>query len=130
MTMLVGAAASAATSPVTAPKATAQTATVSNVTVTTTAEGTATVSKVKTNKKKVTVPTTVEVNGVKYTVTAIAMSINTENSLKVAKKTFKGRNTKKVVIKVNKKMSKKQLKAFKKNLKAAGFKGTVKATLK
>ena len=58
------------------------------------------------------------------------ISINTKKSLKVAKNTFKGLKTKKVVIKVNKKMSKKQLKAFKKNLKKAGFKGTVKATLK
>lgn len=142
MTMLVGAAATAATpSPAAKVEPVAQTATVGKVTVKTTAKGEATITKVNTKKKKVTVPMTVTVDGVKYTVKTIGkksfkglkknatVSINTKKSLKVAKGTFKGLDTKKVVIKVNKKMSKKQLKAFKKQLKAAGFKGTVKKAL-
>ena len=46
-------------------------------------------------------------------------------SVKVAKTAFKGVNTKKMTIKVSG-MSAKQLKAFKAQLKKAGFKGTVK----
>ena len=144
MTMLVGAAASAAptTSPKTKPVAEAQTAVaVESVTVNTAADGTATIAKVDTKKKNVTVPTTVTVKGVEYSVTSIAkgafkglkknavISINTTKSLKVAKKAFKG-NTKKVTIKVNKKMSKKELKKLKKALKKAGFKGKVSRSLK
>ena len=144
MTMLVGAAASAAPTASPAkkaePKAQAAVA-VESVTVDTTADGTATIAKVDVKKKKVTVPTTVTVGGVEYTVTSIAkgafkglkknavVSINTTKSLKVAKKAFKG-NTKKVTIKVNKKMSKKELKKFKKALKKAGFQGKVKKALK
>lgn len=143
MTMLVGAAASAATpSPAKKAEPKAQTAVaVESVTVDTTADGTATIAKVDTKKKNVTVPTTVKVDGVEYAVTSIAkgafkglkknavISINTTKSLKVAKKAFKG-NTKKVTIKVNKKMSKKELKKFKKALKKAGFQGKVKKALK
>lgn len=145
MTMLVGAAASAATttaSPAKKAEPKAQTAVaVESVTVNTAADGTATIAKVDVKKKKVTVPTTVTVDGVEYTVTSIAkgafkglkknavVSINTKKSLKVAKKAFKG-NTKKVTIKVNKKMSNKELKKFKKALKKAGFQGKVKKALK
>lgn len=143
MTMLVGAAATAATpSPAAKVEPKAQTVTVGKVTVKTTAKGEATITKVDTKKKTVTVPTTVTTkDGVKYTVKKIGkksfkglkknatIKINTKKSLTVAKNTFKGIDTKKVVIKVNKKMSKKQLNAFKKQLKAAGFKGTVKKAL-
>ena len=50
-------------------------------------------------------------------------------SVKVAKTAFKGVNTKKMTIKVSG-MSAKQLKAFKAQLKKAGFKGTVKKVSK
>lgn len=123
--------------------------------------GTAAITTVKkTNSKKVTVASTVTVNGVKYkvtkidanafknckkvtkvtlpkTVTVIAknafagakklntISLNVKKSITVKKGAFKGLNTKKMTIKVSKKMSAKELKKFKKALKAAGFTGKV-----
>ena len=46
--------------------------------------------------------------------------------LKVEKGAFKGLKTDKMTIKLNKKMPKKQSAKFKKALKKAGFKGTIK----
>lgn len=114
----------------------------------------------KTTKKSVTVASKVVVDGVSYKVTAIgakafanattvtlpasiktigaqaftgAKSVKTivikSASVKVAKTAFKGVNTKKMTIKVSG-MSAKQLKAFKAQLKKAGFKGTVKKVSK
>lgn len=51
--------------------------------------------------------------------------INSKKAVSVSKTAFKGVDTKKMTIKVTN-MSKKQLKAFKANLKKAGFKGKVK----
>lgn len=114
----------------------------------------------KTTKKSVTVASKVVVDGVSYKVTAIgaktfanattvtlpasiktigaqaftgAKSVKTivikSASVKVDKTAFKGVDTKKMTIKVSG-MSAKQLKAFKAQLKKAGFKGTVKKVSK
>ncbi|WP_026529097.1 leucine-rich repeat protein [Butyrivibrio sp. VCD2006] len=54
------------------------------------------------------------------------LKINSKKAPKVEKGAFKGKNTKKMTIKVNKKnMSKSQFKTFKKRLKKAGYKGKV-----
>lgn len=53
------------------------------------------------------------------------ISMNVKKSITVKKGAFKGLNTKKMTIKVSKKMSAKELKKFKKVLKAAGFDGKV-----
>ena len=77
---------------------------------------------------KVTLPATIEsigakaFTGVKSVKTIV---INSKKAVKVSKTAFKGVDTKKMTIKVTN-MSKKQLKAFKENLKKAGFKGKVK----
>ena len=128
--------------------------------VSTAANGTATVKALpKTTKKSVTVASKVVVDGVSYKVTAIgakatkattvtlpasiktigaqaftgAKSVKTivikSASVKVDKTAFKGVDTKKMTIKVSG-MSAKQLKAFKAQLKKAGFKGTVKKVSK
>ena len=114
----------------------------------------------KTTKKSVTVASKVVVDGVSYKVTAIgakafanatkATTITLPASIKTigaqaftgaksvktiviksasVKVAFKGVNTKKMTIKVSG-MSAKQLKAFKAQLKKAGFKGTVKKVSK
>ena len=111
--------------------------------VNTSSKGTATVTAVKkTTKKSVSVASKVTVDGVKYTVTKIGANtfgakdftgadsvktvvINSKKAVSVSKTAFKGVDTKKMTIKVTN-MSAKQLKAFKENLKKAGFKGKVK----
>ena len=119
--------------------------------VSTAANGTATVKALpKTTKKSVTVASKVVVDGVSYKVTAIgakafanatkATTVTLPASIKTigaqaftgaksVKTAFKGVDTKKMTIKVSG-MSAKQLKAFKAQLKKAGFKGTVKKVSK
>jgi hypothetical protein len=58
--------------------------------------------------------------------TVKTIQFNTTKAPTVSKTAFKGTSTKKMTIKVSSKMSAKELKKFKKALKAAGFKGTVK----
>ena len=58
------------------------------------------------------------------------ININTKKPISIAKKTFKGINTKKVVVKVNFMMTNSNIKRFRKILKKAGFKGKVKNVLR
>ena len=125
--------------------------------VSTAANGTATVKALpKTTKKSVTVASKVVVDGVSYKVTAIgakafanatkATTVTLPASIKtigaqaftgaksvktivIKSASVKGVNTKKMTIEVSG-MSAKQLKAFKAQLKKAGFKGTVKKVSK
>lgn len=144
LTMLAGTMAFAADSPSKAvePKAQDKVAVEKVGTVSTTDKGTATINAIaKTSKKTVTVPTTVTVDGVDYAVTEIAknafkdckkaktVKLNITKSITVKKGAFAKLNTKKMTIKVSKKMSSKELKKFKSNLKKAGFKGSVKKSL-
>ncbi len=120
----------------------AQVVKVSGVTVRTSTDGTAKVIELESGKKKITIPTSVEIDGVKYSIVSIGkktfkgikrkavISINTRKPIKIDKNTFKGINTKKVVIKVNNEMTYSNLKRFKKILKKAGFKGKVKNVLR
>lgn len=120
----------------------AQVVKVSGVTVRTSTDGTAKVIELESGKKKITIPTSVEIDGVKYPIVSIGkktfkgikrkavISINTRKPIKIDKNTFKGINTKKVVIKVNNEMTYSNLKRFKKILKKAGFKGKVKNVLR
>lgn len=119
----------------------AQVAQVSGVTVRTSTDGTAKVIGLEPGKKNITIPMAVEIDGVKYYIESIGkktfkrikrkavISINTRKPIKIDKNTFKGINTKKVVIKVNKEMTYSSLKRFKKILKKTGFKGKVKNVL-
>jgi hypothetical protein len=87
-----------------------------------------------TNATRVVIPKTVKrinkqgFTGLAKTVTKI--TFNTTTAPQVAKTAFKGVNTKNITITVPKAMSAKELKKFKKALKAAGFKGTVKQRTK
>ena len=54
------------------------------------------------------------------------IKLSTTKKVTVSKTAFKGVDTKKMTIKVSKKMSAKNLKALKKSLKAAGYKGKIK----
>ena len=77
---------------------------------------------------KVTLPATITKIGEKAFTGAKSVKtivINSKKAVSVSKTAFKGVDTKKMTIKVTN-MSKKQLKAFKANLKKAGFKGKVK----
>jgi Sec-independent protein translocase protein TatA len=58
--------------------------------------------------------------------TVKTIQFNTTKAPTVSKTAFKGTSTKKMTITVSKKMSAKELKKFKKALKAAGYKGKVK----
>ena len=119
----------------------AQVAKVSGVTVRSSTDGTAKVIGLEPGKKNITIPMAVEIDGVKYYIESIGkktfkrikrkavISINTRKPIKIDKNTFKGINTKKVVIKVNKEMTYSSLKRFKKILKKTGFKGKVKNVL-
>ena len=166
-TMMLGSVctAYAATSPVVAPTAPEQQTNVkaeNGTKVSTSTEGNARIKGLpasEANKKSVTVPSKITVDGISYTVatlgknalantkatkvtlpstlTAIgnysfkgATSVKTvvvtsTKAVKVSSKAFKGVNTKTMTIKVTK-MSAKQFKSFKAQLKKAGFKGTVK----
>ena len=96
------------------------------------------VKKKAQNYKVKRVPKNPVINGYKFTVTGIAknafakmkklktIKFYSTKALKVAKGAFGKLNTKKMTIKVTKKMSKSEFKKFKKNLKKAGFKGTIK----
>ena len=53
------------------------------------------------------------------------ITFNTTKKVTVSKTAFQGVDTKKMTIKVSKKMSAKNYAALKKALKAAGFKGTI-----
>ena len=116
--------------------------------VSTAANGTATVKALpKTTKKSVTVASKAFANATKATTVTLPASIKTigaqaftgaksvktivikSASVKVDKTAFKGVDTKKMTIEVSG-MSAKQLKAFKAQLKKAGFKGTVKKVSK
>ncbi len=120
----------------------AQVVKVSGVTVQTSADGTAKVIGHQQGKKNITIPTSVEIDGVTYAITSIAnttfkdlrrkavININTKKPISIAKKTFKGINTKKVVVKVNFMMTNSNIKRFRKILKKAGFKGKVKNVLR
>lgn len=123
-------------------------------------DGTASIAKVaKSNKKSVTIPSKIKVNGVEYTVTSLekgalknlkkakkitlpetitvlkkgsiqakklkTLKITSKKAPKVEKGAFKGKNTKKMTIKVSKNMSKKEFKKFVKRLRKAGYKGKV-----
>ena len=77
---------------------------------------------------KVTLPSTITSLGAQAFTGAKSLKtivIKSAKAVKVNKDAFKSVNTKKMTIKVTS-MSKKELKAFKKQLKKAGFKGTVK----
>ena len=77
---------------------------------------------------KVTLPATIKSIGAKAFTGAKSVKtivINSKKAVSVSKTAFKGVDTKKMTIRVTN-MSKKQLKAFKENLKKAGFKGKVK----
>ena len=91
-------------------------------TVDTKANGTAEVGVVSAKKSTATIPSKVTVKGVTYTVTVI----KAKAFAKKAKKAKKSVNSKKITVKVNKKMSAKEFKKLKKNLKKAGFKGKIK----
>ena len=118
-------------------------------TVDTKANGTAEVGAVVAKKSTATVPSKVTVKGVTYTVTVIKAKAFAKKAKKakkivipatikkVNKKGFTGTkklktiivknvNSKKITVKVNKKMSAKEFKKLKKNLKKAGFKGKIK----
>ena len=122
-------------------------------TVDTKANGTAEVGVVSAKKSTATVPSKVTAKGVTYTVTVIkakafakkakkAKRVNKKGftgtkklktiivkgtkSFTVKKGAFKKVNSKKITVKVNKKMKAKEFKKLKKNLKKAGFKGKIK----
>ena len=114
-------------------------------TVDTKANGTAEVGAVVAKKSTATVPSKVTVKGVTYTVTVIkakAFAKKAKKAKKIVipatikkvnkkgftgtKGAFKNVNSKKITVKVNKKMSAKEFKKLKKNLKKAGFKGKIK----
>lgn len=78
--------------------------------------------------KKITLPgtiTKIEKNAFKGAKKLKSVVINTKKAVTIQKGAFNGVNTKKMTITVNKKMSKKELTKFKKNLKKAGYKGKV-----
>jgi hypothetical protein len=83
-----------------------------------------------TKATKIVIPSTItRVNakafsGLSKTVKTI--QFNTTKAPEIAKTAFKGVSTKNITITVTKKMSSKEYKNFKKALKAAGFKGTIK----
>ena len=129
--------------------------------VDTKADGTAEINDVTVNKNIATVPGTVTVDRVTYTVTVIKAKafakkakkakkivipatikrvnkmgftgakkvkkiiVKGTKSFTVKKGAFKGLNSAKITVKVNKKMKAKEFKKLKKNLKKAGFKGKV-----
>ena len=92
-------------------------------------------STYKHKTKKVLKTTTIK--GKKYTITKIGknafakmkklkvVKVYATKALKVQKGAFGKLNTKKITIKVTKKMSAKEFKKFKKNLRKAGFKGKI-----
>ena len=103
--------------------------------------GDCTLIGVKKNAQKLKtkrVPKNPKINGYTFTVTGVAknafakmkklktIKFFSTKALKVAKGAFGKLNTKKITIKVTTKMSKKEFKKFKKNLRKAGFKGTIK----
>jgi hypothetical protein len=87
-----------------------------------------------TNATRVVIPKTVKrINKQGFTglaKTVKTITFNTTKAPQVAKNAFEGVSTKKITITVPKAMSSKELKKFKKALKAAGFKGTVKQRTK
>jgi hypothetical protein len=87
-----------------------------------------------TNATRVVIPKTVKrINKQGFTglaKTVKTITFNTTKAPQIAKNAFEGVNTKKITITVPKAMSAKQLEKFKKSLKAAGFKGTVKQRTK
>ena len=120
-------------------------------TVDTKANGTAEVGVVSAKKSTATVPSKVTAKGVTYTVTVIKAKAFAKKAKKakkivipatikrvnkkgftgtksftVKKGAFKNVNSKKITVKVNKKMKAKEFKKLKKNLKKAGFKGKIK----
>ncbi len=86
-----------------------------------------------TKATSITLPTTIAnikasaFTGAKKVKTVVLKSTG---AVKVNKKAFKGVSTKKMTIKVNKKMSKKNYNALVKALRKAGFKGKIKRTAK
>lgn len=81
-----------------------------------------------TKATKITLPSTITAIGnysFKGATSVKTVVVTSTKAVKVSSKAFKGVNTKKMTIKVTK-MSTKQFKAFKAQLKKAGFKGTVK----
>ena len=101
-----------------------------------TATVTGTASSTFQNKTKV-ISQFAKVNGKKYLITTLGknafakmkklkvVKIYSTKALKVQKNPFGKLNTKKITIKVTKKMSAKEFKKFKKNLRKAGFKGKI-----
>ena len=78
----------------------------------------------------VTLPNTIKTisaNAFKGAKALKTITLKGTKAVTVKKGAFKGVNSKKLTIKVSKKMSKKELNKFKKALKKAGFKGKVKA---
>ena len=78
---------------------------------------------------KVTIPdsiTTINKNAFKGAENLKTIKLNTKKNITVKKGAFKGLDTKKVTIKVNKKISKKNFEKLQKTLKKAGFKGKIK----
>lgn len=96
------------------------------------------VTKKTYNYKTKKVPKTTKIKGKTYRVTGInknafakmkklrTVKIYATKALKVQKGAFGKLKTKKITIKVTKKMSKSQFSKMKKNLRKAGFKGTIK----
>lgn len=77
----------------------------------------------------VTLPNTIKTisaNAFKGAKALKTITLKSTKAITVKKGAFKGLNTKKMTIKVSKKMSKKELNKLKKTLKKAGFKGKVK----
>jgi hypothetical protein len=83
-----------------------------------------------TEATKIVIPSTIKrvnrfaFSGLSKTVKTI--QFNTTTAPEIAKSAFKGTSTKNITITVTKKMSSKEYAKFKKALKAAGFKGTIK----
>lgn len=107
----------------------ASTVTVNGVKYTVTTIGAKAFANAK-KAKKITLPATIKTISKNAFTGAKALKTITlkgTKSITIKKGAFKGLNTKKMTIKVSKKMPKKQLKKLKTALKKAGFKGKVKA---
>lgn len=106
------------------------------ITYKTTTKGTASIAKVPTKNKTVTISSKVKIKGVTYKVSTVNKNVFTSarrlktikvnsTGIKFAKGAFSGLNTKSMKLVITKKVSRKQLKAYKASVKKAGFKGKV-----
>ena len=106
------------------------------ITYKTTTKGTASIAKVPTKNKTVTISSKVKIKGVTYKASTVNKNVFTSarrlktikvnsTGIKFAKGAFSGLNTKSMKLVITKKVSRKQLKAYKASVKKAGFKGKV-----